>query len=167
VVNLAPFSATTGVLSNGIFNTFPTPVFGQQALGALLSPGLQANGIFVGNVSILTPAGRAAFERLIIGEMVKANVANILLGSLALQRGSTQEVRNVGVQLVNLGIAGLTTLQPLLRPFNIQINFTRSDIQTLNNLGVQPGSVFDQQFANLLAFQNQRFSTIQTFFFIL
>jgi hypothetical protein len=165
VVNLNPFSATTGVFTPTFTTTFPT-LLGSSALGAFLGPNLQGSNIFVGGLSVQTPAGKLALERLVIGEMTRANVANILLGSLAVQRGTTQQVRDIGSQLVQLGVAGLTVLRPLLQPFGIQVNFTTSDIRTLRTLGVQPGSLFDQQFANLLNSLNQRLATAQTFFFV-
>jgi len=164
-INFNPFSATTGVFTPTFTTTFPT-VLGSSALGAFLGPNLQGSNIFVGGLSIQTPAGHVALERLIIGEMTRANVANVLLGSLALQRGTTQQIRDIGAQLVQLGVAGLTLLQPLMQPFGIQVNFTRSDVRTLTTLGVLPGSLFDQQFANLLNSLTVRLATAQTFFFV-
>jgi hypothetical protein len=165
VLNFNPFSATTGVFTPTFSTTFPT-LLGSSALGALLGPNLQGSNIFVGGLSIQTPAGHAALERLIIGEMTRASIANILLGSVALQRGTTAQVQTIGAQLIQLGTLGLTALRPLLQPFGIQVNFTASDVRTLTTLGVLPGSLFDQQFANLLIVQNQRLATAQTFFFL-
>jgi hypothetical protein len=141
--------------------------FGSTGSGVpIATPGAAVTGTSAGFV--FSPFADTTFEqafseRALIIEFVRASLVNFILGDLASVRGSTQEVRDLGLELRDLGAQGIVALQPFMASLGVGLTLTNFDIAGISGFAGQSGTTFDNNFSTFAGFQQQRVNTFGTF----